>query len=60
MTNKTPHCDSPGCWERVTRPAPKRSDLRTRDPLTDPPYAREEPTAAEIRTAVDARWLDRA
>ncbi len=60
MTNKKSHCDSNGCWERVTREAPVRPPLYGWDPATDPPYAPDERTAAEIRAAVESRWLDKA
>jgi hypothetical protein len=59
MTNKKPHCDSLGCWERVTRKAPTRPPLYGKDPVTDPPYAPSERSAAEIKAAVESRWLDK-
>lgn len=43
------HCESPGCWERVT---------------TEPPLRDERPldhrNVAEIERLVEERWLDRA
>jgi hypothetical protein len=59
MTNRKLHCDSPGCWERVTRKAPVRPQMYGKDPATDPPYAPDERSAAEIKAAVESRWLDK-
>ena len=59
MTNKEPHCDSPGCWERVTRKAPVRPPLYGNS-LLEPPRLTNERSAAEIRAAVESRWLDQA
>lgn len=59
MTNKEPHCDSPGCWERVTRKPPVRPELYGYNPLLEPPRSTNERSVAEIKAAVESRWLDR-
>lgn len=52
---KKPHCESPGCWERVRR-APKRLPLAH---VHDEGCVPTDATRSEIEARVEKNWIER-
>lgn len=52
---KRPHCESPGCWDRVL-PAPKRLPLAW---VHDEGCVPIDATRSEIEARVEKSWIER-